>query len=58
MSHYYTGPYFGLPHGAARLDLTDLHTFARSGLSLFASNTREYRREIDAGLRRSDEGRH
>ena len=58
MSHYYTGPDFGLLHGDARLDLTDLHIFPKSGLSLFASNAREYRRRIDAGLRRSDEGRH
>jgi hypothetical protein len=58
MSHYYTGPDFGLPHGDARLDLADFIPSARSRLSLFASNTREYRRRIDAGLRRSDEGRH
>jgi hypothetical protein len=58
MSHYYTGPDFGLPHRDARLDVTDLHTFPMSGLSLFASNTREYPRRNDAGLRRFDEGRH
>ena len=58
MSHNYTRSRFRTPHGDARLDLTDLHTFPMSGLSLFASNTREYRRRNDAGLRRFDEGRH
>jgi hypothetical protein len=25
MSHHYSGPDFGLPHGDARLDFTDLY---------------------------------
>src|SRR5258708_2561557 len=27
MSHHYSGPDFGFPHGDARLDLTDLYAF-------------------------------
>ena len=29
MSHHYSGPDFGFPHGDARLDLTDLYAFAK-----------------------------
>src|SRR6266853_2081449 len=29
MSHHYSGPDFGLPHGDARLDLTDLYAFPK-----------------------------
>src|SRR5947207_3442444 len=29
MSHHYSGPDFGFPHGDARLDLTDLYTFPK-----------------------------
>src|SRR5215469_5281625 len=31
MSHHYSGPNFGFPHGDARLDLTDLYAFPKSG---------------------------
>src|SRR5215831_6350994 len=31
MSHHYSGPYFGFPHGDARLDFTDLYAFPKPG---------------------------
>jgi hypothetical protein len=31
MSHHYSGPEFGFPHGDARLDFTDLYAFAKPG---------------------------
>lgn len=31
MSHHYSGPDFGFPHGDSRLDLTDLYAFAEPG---------------------------
>jgi len=31
MSHHYSGPNYGFPHGDARLDLTDLYAFAKPG---------------------------
>jgi hypothetical protein len=31
MSHHYSGPNFGFPHGDARLDLTDLYAFQKPG---------------------------
>ena len=31
MSHHYSGPNFGFPHGDARLDFTDLYAFPRPG---------------------------
>jgi hypothetical protein len=31
MSHYYSGPDYGFPHGDARLDLTDLYAFHKPG---------------------------
>src|SRR5262252_2325637 len=31
MSHHYSGPDFGFPHGDARLDLTDLYAFPKPG---------------------------
>src|SRR6266852_4147711 len=31
MSHHYSGPDFGFPHGDARLDLTDLYAFGKPG---------------------------
>ena len=31
MSHHYSGPDFGFPHGDARLDLTDLYAFPNPG---------------------------
>ena len=31
MSHHYSGPDFGFPHGDARLDLTDLYAFHKPG---------------------------
>ena len=31
MSHHYSGPDFGFPHGDARLDLTDLYAFGKFG---------------------------
>jgi hypothetical protein len=31
MSHHYSGPDFGFPHGDARLDLTDLYAFLLPG---------------------------
>jgi hypothetical protein len=31
MSHHYSGPEFGFPHGDARLDLTDLYAFPNPG---------------------------
>lgn len=31
MSHHYSGPNFGFPHGDARFDLTDLYAFAKPG---------------------------
>jgi Domain of unknown function (DUF4331) len=31
MSHHYSGPDFGFPHGDARLDFTDLYAFPKSG---------------------------
>src|SRR5580693_4145402 len=41
MSHHYSGPDFGFPHGDARLDLTDLYAFpspGSSGKSIFIMN--------------------
>ena len=31
MSHHYSGPDFGFPHGDARLDFTDLYAFPLTG---------------------------
>jgi hypothetical protein len=31
MSHHYSGPEFGFPHGDARLDVTDLYAFPKPG---------------------------
>jgi hypothetical protein len=31
MSHHYSGPNWGFPHGDARLDLTDLYAFPKPG---------------------------
>src|SRR4051812_24735532 len=31
MSHHYSGPDYGFPHGDARLDLTDLFAFPKPG---------------------------
>ncbi|MGH8656037.1 MAG: DUF4331 family protein, partial [Gammaproteobacteria bacterium] len=31
MSHHYSGPDFGFPHGDARLDFTDLYAFPKPG---------------------------
>jgi hypothetical protein len=31
MSHHYSGPEFGFPHGDARLDFTDLYAFPKPG---------------------------
>src|SRR5882757_8754382 len=31
MSHHYSGPDSGFPHGDARLDLTDLYAFPKPG---------------------------
>src|ERR1700731_1452839 len=31
MSHHYSGPDFGFPHGDAPLDLTDLYAFPKPG---------------------------
>jgi Domain of unknown function (DUF4331) len=31
MSHHYSGPNFGFPHGDARLDFTDLYAFSKPG---------------------------
>ena len=31
MSHHYSGPKFGFPHGDARLDFTDLYAFPKPG---------------------------
>ena len=31
MSHHYSGPNWGFPHGDARLDLTDLYAFPNPG---------------------------
>lgn len=31
MSHHYSGPNFGFPHGDARLDLTDIYVFPKPG---------------------------
>jgi hypothetical protein len=44
MSHHYSGPDFGFPHGDARLDLTDLYAFPKPGrkpalLSRFENET-------------------
>jgi len=33
MSHHYSGPDFGFPHGDARLDLIDLYTFPKPATS-------------------------
>ena len=41
MSHHYSGPDFGFPHGDARLDLTDLYAFpkpADAGKSILIMN--------------------
>jgi hypothetical protein len=41
MSHHYSGPDYGFPHGDARLDLTDLYAFPspeRKGKSIFVMN--------------------
>src|SRR5580698_2073723 len=31
MSHHYSGPALGFPHGDARLDLTDVYAFGKPG---------------------------
>ncbi len=31
MSHHYSGPDYGFPHGDARIDLTDLYAFRKPG---------------------------
>jgi len=31
MSHHYSGPDYGFPHGDARLDITDLYAFPKPG---------------------------
>jgi Domain of unknown function (DUF4331) len=31
MSHHYSGPNYGSPHGDARLDITDLYAFPKPG---------------------------
>src|SRR5579862_1926822 len=31
MSHHYSGPNFGFPHGDARLDFTDIYEFPKPG---------------------------
>ena len=31
MSHHYSGPDYGFPHGDARLDLTDVYVFPEPG---------------------------
>jgi hypothetical protein len=31
MSHHYSGPDYGFPHGDARLDITDLYVFPKPG---------------------------
>jgi hypothetical protein len=31
MSHHYSGPDFGFPHGDVRLDFTDLYAFPKPG---------------------------
>src|SRR3954454_5794944 len=33
MSHHYSGPDYGFPHGDARLDLTDVYVFPAPGKS-------------------------
>ena len=41
MSHHYSGPDYGFPHGDARLDLTDLYPFPKPGdkhKSIFVMN--------------------
>jgi hypothetical protein len=41
MSHHYSGPNIGFPHGDARLDLTDLYAFPKpgdAGKSIFIMN--------------------
>jgi hypothetical protein len=41
MSHHYSGPDFGFPHGDPRLDLTDLYAFPKpgdAGKSIFIMN--------------------
>jgi hypothetical protein len=41
MSHHYSGPNLGFPHGDSRLDLTDLYTFPKpgeAGKSIFIMN--------------------
>src|SRR6202040_519848 len=41
MSHHYSGPDYGFPHGDARLDLTDLYAFAKpddAGKSILIMN--------------------
>src|SRR4051812_18155696 len=41
MSHHYSGPEYGFPHGDARLDLTDLYAFPKpddAGKSILIMN--------------------
>src|SRR5947199_45794 len=41
MSHHYSGPDYGFPHGDARLDLTDLYVFPKpreAGKSILIMN--------------------
>jgi hypothetical protein len=41
MSHHYSGPDYGFPHGDARLDITDLYAFPKpgdAGKSIFIMN--------------------
>ena len=41
MSHHYSGPDYGFPHGDARLDLTDLYVFPKpedAGRSILIMN--------------------
>jgi hypothetical protein len=52
MSHHYSGPDFGFPHGDARLDFTDLYAFPKPGdgsKSIFIMNVHPSARQKPPG---------
>src|SRR5258706_10531088 len=53
MSHHYSGPDFGFPHGDARLDFTDLYAFPKPGddsKSIFIMNVHPSASQNPPGL--------
>src|SRR3954447_1423255 len=57
MSHHYSGPDFGFPHGDARLDFTDLYAFPKpgeAGKTILIINVHPSASEIPRGPTRED----